>query len=139
MARRITIQRYPLLKVTIPLALVVAAVGLYLFLSQSSSCAGADDPVPGCRAGSTYATHDTMTLLPWLGVAALIALVGAFIKKREDKTLLFPTDQLKDSSRADLQKVLDGLEEARAKGEIPEERYVNARNRVLAEMKGKGK
>ncbi len=140
MARRITIQRYPLLKVTIPLALVVAAVGIYLFISHTASCTADIATDANCTVGSSYNDHPTLVILPWLLVAAVVALAGALVKKKDEVTFVFPTDQLKSSSRADLQKVLDGLEEARRKGEIPEDRYVNARDRVLAEMgKAKGK
>ncbi|MEK6984978.1 MAG: hypothetical protein AABX89_01175 [Candidatus Thermoplasmatota archaeon] len=135
MARRVTIQRTPLLKVTLPIALVVAGIGIFLFLSNTATCAGAGDPVDDCTAaGQSYSERDTGILLPWILVAGLIAIAGAFVRKKDEVTLLFPTDQLKESSRADLQKVLDGLEESRRKGEIPEDRYIKARDRVLAEM-----
>ena len=137
MARRITIQRYPLLKVTLPLALIVAGIGIYLFVTHQSTCTAEGATSGNCTAGSQYNDYDPMILLLWVGPAALVLLASAFVKRKDEMTLLYPTDQLKSSSRADLQKVLEGLEEARKKGEIPEDRYVNARNRVLSEMKGK--
>jgi hypothetical protein len=137
MARRITVQRYPLLKVTLPLAVVIAGIGIYLFISHTVDCAAPDAQAGLCTAGQSYNDRPTGLLMLWVIPAALVAIAGALVKKKDEMTFLFPTDQLKESSRADLQKVLDGLEEARRKGELPEDRYVNARNRVLAEMKGK--
>ncbi len=139
MARRVIIQRYPLLKVTIPLALVVAAIGVYLFVVSTASCTAELVTEGVCASGqASYNDRPTMVILPWILAAALVAIAGALVKKKDEVTFVFPTDQLAQSSRADLQKVLDGLEEARRKGEIPQDRYVNARDRVLAEM-GKGK
>lgn len=136
MARRITIQRTPLLKVTLPLALVIAAIGVWLFLNSTAMCEASFASEVGCTAGQPYNDRPTMVLLPWLLAAGLVAIAGALVRKKDEVTLLLPTDQLARSSRADLQKVLDGLEEAHRKGELPTERYHNARDRVLAEMKG---
>lgn len=138
MARRITLQRTPLLKITVPLAIVIAGIGVYLFLNSTAPCTAELASSLGCTAGQSYNDYPTMLLLPWVLAAGLVALAGALVRKKDEYTLLLPTDQLAQSSRADLQKVLDGLEEARRKGEIPQDRYVNARDRVLAEM-GKGK
>ncbi len=137
MARRITIQRYPLLKFTLPIALIVAGIGIFLFVTHQATCSAEASAAGTCAIGAKYTDYDPLILLMWVGPAALVLMASAFVKRKDEMTLVYPTDQLKSSSRADLQKVLEGLEEARKKGEIPEDRYVNARNRVLAEMKGK--
>ena len=67
--------------------------------------------------------------------AVVLAFVGLLYKKKETVNVLLPSDTLAEHSRADLQKLLAGLDEAKAKGELTEDRYINARNRVLAQMK----
>lgn len=131
MARTLVRKSYPLLKVLLPLALVALAVGLFLFFTHT--CSQADAAAGKCDAGK--ADYPTGLLLPYVGVAALLALGGLAWRRRERYTLVFPTDQLQGKSRQELQKVLDGLEEARAKGDLTEDRYRKARDRVLGEMK----
>lgn len=131
MVRTLVRKSYPLLKFLLPLALVVLAVGLYMFFTHTCSAADAASGV--CEPGK--ADYPTMVLLPWVIAAALLAFAGLLWRRKEKLTLVFPTDQLQGKSRQELQKVLDGLEEARAKGELTEDRYHKARDRVLAEMK----
>jgi hypothetical protein len=123
-------KSYPLLKFLLPLALLVLAIGLWMFFTHT--CAAPDASAGRCDAGK--ADYPTGVLLPWVVVAAILALGSLAYRRREKYTLVFPTDQLAGKSRADLEKVLQGLEEARAKGDITQDRYTKARDRVLAEM-----
>ncbi|MEA3144054.1 MAG: hypothetical protein QOG31_1378 [Thermoplasmata archaeon] len=140
MVRTLTRKSYPLLKVLLPLALLVLAVGIFLFFTHTATCT-AELAANGekCTPGGTYNDHPTGTLLPYVIAAAVVALASLLYRRREQYTLVFPTDQLHGKSRADLEKVLAGLEEARAKGDITQDRYTKARDRVLAEMKAPAK
>jgi uncharacterized membrane protein len=134
MARRLTIRKYPLLKVTLPLAAVVAAVGLWLFLTHT--CEAQDAAAGRCMAGEN--DYPTLLLVPWVIAAAALAFVGLLWRRKQTINVLLPSDTLAEASRQELQKLLDGLDEARAKGELTEERYQKARARVLQQM-GPGK
>ncbi|HUR61076.1 MAG TPA: hypothetical protein VM286_01760 [Candidatus Thermoplasmatota archaeon] len=135
MVRTLVRKSYPLLKFLLPLAALVLVVGLTLFFMHTATCTQAvKDNGEDCTVGGTYADHPTMVLLPWVVVAALLALGSLLWRRHEKYTLVFPTDQLSGKSRAELEKVLQGLDEARAKGDITQDRYTKARDRVLAEM-----
>lgn len=130
MVRTLTRKSYPLLKVLLPLAILILAVGLFLFFIHT--CSSADAAGGLCEAGK--ADYPTGLLLPYVIAAALVALASLLYRRKDEYTLVFPTDQLHGKSRQELQKVLDGLEEARTKGDITQDRYTKARDRVLAEM-----
>ncbi|MCA1818566.1 MAG: hypothetical protein ABR562_00495 [Thermoplasmatota archaeon] len=115
MAKTISLTRYPLLKVLVPLAALVFLVGLVLFFQSADR-----DPQP---------------LLWYALAAAVIAFAGLLWKRKEEVTLVLPSDRLHDASRQDLQGILETLETQREKGELTPERYTKARNRVLKEMK----
>lgn len=135
MVRTLIRKSYPLLKFLLPLAGVVLAIGLFLFFTHMADCT-AELKASGekCTVGTQYNDYPTSLLLLWMVAAVVLALVGLAWRRKEKYTLVFPTDQLAGKSRQDLQKVLDGLEEALAKGDITQDRYTKARNRVLAEM-----
>jgi len=119
-ARQVSFTRYPLLKFLIPLAVVVLGVGLVLFLQ-------ADDP------------KDPGILLPWIVAAAAVAFASLLWKRKEQVTVLLPSDRLQEASRTDLEGILETLEQKRDKGELTPERYTKARNKVLAEMEAGAK
>jgi hypothetical protein len=136
MVRTLIRKSYPLLKLLLPLALLVLAVGIFLFFTHTADCTQAlVDNGEKCTVGGTYHDHPTGVLLPYVIAAALVALGSLLYRRKEQYTLVFPTDQLHGKSRQELEKVLAGLEEARAKGDITPERYTKARDRVLAELK----
>lgn len=123
-------RNYPLLKLLVPLALLVFAFGIFMFFTQPD--ASPDRPgVPG----EPGVQLSPAVLVPYILVAAVLAFGGLLWRKEEEVTLVFPSDQLQGKNRSDLQKVLDGLDESLAKGEITKERYDNARARVLKAMK----
>lgn len=124
MARTIALTRYPLLKFLVPLAVVLAAIGFFLFLQPSSDPNAAKDP---------------MVLVPWLVAAALVAFASLLWKRKEELTVVLPSDRLQDASRQDLQGILETLERQREKGELTPERYTKARNKVLKQMEGGAK
>ena len=122
MAKTLSLTRYPLLKFLVPLAVVIFIVGLwYFFKLQTPAADGSLDPMP---------------LLWFAIVAAVVAFASLAWKRKEEVTLLLPTDRLHEASRQDLQGILATLDTQREKGELSDERYTKARNRVLQEMKG---
>jgi len=116
MARTIATTRYPLLKFLVPVAAVVLLIGVWLFWDQP-------DP------------KDPQPLLFFALGAAAIAFGSLLWKRKENVTVLLPSDRLHEASRQDLQGILETLEKQREKGELSPERYTKARNRVLKEMK----
>jgi uncharacterized membrane protein len=139
MARRFTVKSYPLLKFTLPLAVIIAAVGIVLFMTHSTQCtADLKNRGQPCTLGETFHDHPTGKLLPYVLGAVVVALLGVTVRRRETVNVLLPSDTLEAASRAEQQKLLDGLEEARRKGELTEERYRNARDRVLSKMGKQG-
>jgi hypothetical protein len=133
MARTIALTRYPLLKFLVPLAVVVAILGVFLFFTQNPTG-------PACgAAGQEACPKDPMVLLPWLLVAAVLAFASLLWKRKEEVTVVLPSDRLQDASRQDLQGILETLERQREKGELTPERYTKARNKVLKQMQGGAK
>ena len=130
MAQTLIQKSYPLLKFLIPLAVLVFAAGLLMFFLHTGPVTDSQGRV------STGHDFDPMVLIPYLVVAAVLAFGGLLWRRKERVTLIFPTDQLAGRSRQELEGVLQTLEEAKRKGEMTPERYVKARDRVLAEMKG---
>lgn len=126
MARTIALTRYPLLKVLVPLAVVVAAVGVVMFVSQPGP---ASDPN----------AKDPQSLVWWLVAAAAIAFASLLWKRKESLTVVLPSDRLQEASRQDLQGILETLERQREKGELTPERYTKARNKVLKQMEAGAK
>jgi hypothetical protein len=116
MPRTLTLTRYPLLKVSLPLGLLILLAGLVVFFTNA---------------------NDAMMLLPFLVVAALVAFAGLLWRKREAVEMVLPTDRLHERSRKELQGILETLDASKAKGELTEERYQKARDRIVKEMKGR--
>ncbi len=125
------LQRYPLLKFLVPLALLVAAFGVYQFFTQDDA-----SPCP-CPPGQAGDQLDPAILFIYLAIAAVLAFGSLAWRKKEDVVLMFPSDTLATKNRSELQKILDGLEAGRASGEISEDRYQKARAKVGEAMKGK--
>ncbi|MES2154043.1 MAG: hypothetical protein V4510_02820 [bacterium] len=111
-------QKYPLLKFTIPLAVVIAAVGLAMFFMQGEP----KDPA--------------ILVYTWLPAVA-IALLGVAVRKKEAIEVPLPSDHIQQASRSEVDGILASLDEARAKGDMSETRYQKARAKVLAQAKGK--
>jgi hypothetical protein len=82
---------------------------------------------------------DTNVFLYFLGGAVVLPFLALLFPRREVVTLELPTDHLGGMSRTELEGVLSQLEAAKAKGEMDDARYANARTRVLAAIKAKGK
>ena len=116
------VKNYPLVKWLLILAAVLAVVGLL----QSRIIT---DPDNG----------DPMLLVYFLIPAILLPFLGMLFPRREVMTMELPTDQLSGMSKAELEGVLAGLEEAKAKGEMDDARYGRARERILAAIKEKGR
>jgi hypothetical protein len=114
-AKTVFLVRYPLLKFMVPLAVVALGIGIYLFVAD--------------------AEHDPMGLLPWLAAFAILMAIPFLWRRKEEYTVLLPTDRLEGADRRQLEGILETLEQQRDKGELSPERYTKARNRVLKAMK----
>lgn len=121
MVRTISRKTYPLLPWCIGLAVIIAIVGVVMS-GLVTNPSGAD----------------VMTLVIALVVAAVVAFAALLYRRKEVYEVTLPTDRLAEANRSELQGILQGLDEAKAKGEIPEERYQKAKAKILAEM-GTGK
>src|SRR5687768_14901731 len=82
---------------------------------------------------------DTQTFLYFVAGAAIVPFLALAFPKREVLTLELPTDHLGGMTKAELEGVLQQLDAAKAKGEMDDVRYANARQRVLDAIKAKGK
>lgn len=116
-------RKYPFLKIAIAIAIVLAGIGLYLLFTHKDANGATDlDPV---------------VLLPWLGGAIVVALLGAMVRRKEAVEVTLPSDHVASASRTEVDGIIDKLDEARAKGELSETRYQKAKAKVLAQAKGK--
>jgi hypothetical protein len=116
------VKKYPLVKWLLVLSAILAVVGLV----ESKIIT---DPDHG----------DSMLLLYFLIPAVLLPFLGMLFPRREVMTMELPTDHLSGMSKTELEGVLAGLDEAKAKGEMDDARYARARERVLAAIKEKGR
>jgi hypothetical protein len=82
---------------------------------------------------------DTMTLLMFIGAAAVLPFLAMLFPRRKVFTLETPTDSLAGMSKSELEGVLGQLDAAKAKGEMDDTRYAKARERVLDAIKSRGK
>lgn len=121
MAVQRIVKGYPLIGWLVALAIVVLALGLWksgLFTGTST-----DD-----RTGLLIGAVVVAILLPFLALA---------FPRRNVLTVELPSDHLAGMSRQELEGVLAQLDSAKAKGEMDDQRYTNARKRVVAALKTK--
>jgi hypothetical protein len=116
------VKNYPMVKWLLILSAILAVVGLV----QSKIIT---DPDNG----------DPMLLLYFLIPAGLLPFLGMLFPRRQVMTMELPTDHLAGMSKAELEGVLAGLDDAKAKGEMDDTRYAKARERVLSAIKAKGR
>lgn len=114
------VKTYPLLKWFLVAAAVVVALGLWL--SGILSAAQADN---------------RSLFIGAVVVAIILPFLALAFPRREVVQIELPSDHLANASRKELQGMLDGLEEGKRRGEIPQDRYNKARDRIVAAMKGK--
>ena len=115
------VKTYPMIKWLVIVSALVLIVGVYMsgILTGDSG----DDSLP--------------VLFGAVAVAILLPFLALAFPRRQVLTLELPTDTLGGRSRTELDAILAGLDEAKAKGEMDEERYTKARAKVVAAMKGK--
>lgn len=116
-------RKYPLLKFAIPVAIILAGIGLYLLFTA--------------KDGSGQQTMDPAVMAPWLIGAVVVALLGAMVRRKEAVEVALPSDQVASASRTEVDGIISQLDEARAKGELSETRYQKAKAKVLAQAKSK--
>ena len=116
------IKTYPMVKWFLVASLILLAAGLW----QSKLVTAPDDAEP-------------MRLVWFVLPAALLPFLALAFPRREVLTVELPTDSLAGRSRSELEGILTQLDAAKAKGEMDEGRYMKAREKILAAMKGKPK
>ena len=116
------VKKYPLVKWFLIGSAILAVVGLMM----SKIITDPDNA-------------DTMVLLGFLAGAVVLPFLAMAFPRREVITMEMPTDHLNAMSKTELEGVLSTLDAAKAKGEMDEARYANARERVLAAIKAKGR
>jgi hypothetical protein len=125
MVRTLSRKTYPMVRWFLLASAAVVAVGLV----AAGAFRNLDDP-------QAYAI-DTTTLLLFVAGAAVLPFIALLFPRRETLEIRLPSDRLNEASRTELQGILQSLDDARAKGEIDDRRYENAKSKVLAQMGGK--
>lgn len=120
MALRRTVKTYPLMRIFLLASAALLVAGL--FASKVAT-----DPDAGDKRIFLYFVAAAITL-PFLSLA---------FPRRADVTVQLPTDQLARAPASELEGILRQLDQAKAKGEIPEERYRKARASIEAALKAK--
>lgn len=119
MAVQRAVKSYPMIKWFVALAVVVLVIGV--MMSKVLTGGGEDD--------------NQAVLFIAVGVAIALPFLAMAFPRREVVTMALPTDTLAGRPKAELEAILAGLDEAKAKGEMDEARYSNARAKVVAAMK----
>ena len=114
------VKTYPMIKWFVALAVVVLVIGVVM---SKVLTGGGDDDNLGLMFGA-------------VGLAILLPFLAMAFPRREVVTLALPTDTLASRPKKELEAILSGLDEAKAKGEMDDARYNNARAKVMAAMKG---
>lgn len=116
------IKSYPLVKWFLLVSVALIAAGLVMSKVVT-------DPANG----------DTMTLVLFVVPAIVLPFLAMAFPRRQVVTVELPTDHLGAMGKAELEGVLSQLDAAKATGEMDDARYNNARKKVLAAIKAKGK
>ena len=118
MAVQRAVKTYPMIKWLVAVAVVVLVVGVVM--SNVLTGDAGDD--------------NMAVLLIAVGAAIVLPFLAMAFPRREVVTLELPTDTLAGRPKAELEAILAGLDEAKARGEMDEARYKNARAKVTAAM-----
>ena len=113
------IKTYPMIKWFVALAVVALVVGVVM--SNILTGSGGDD--------------NLVVLFIAVGVAIVLPFLAMAFPRRQVLTMELPTDKLAGRSKGELEAILAGLDDAKAKGEMDDARYNNAKARVVAAMK----
>jgi hypothetical protein len=123
MAIQKAVKTYPMVKWFLVVSAIIVAVGLFL--------SGVLTPDDG--------ESNTMLLVICIVVAVLLPFLAMAFPRREVLTMELPTDHLASLSKAELEGMLSTLDAAKAKGEMDDQRYARARERVMDAIKARGK
>lgn len=122
MALQKAIKSYPMVKWFLLVSVALIAIGLV----QSKLVT---DPDNG----------DMMTLVWFVVPAIILPFLAMAFPRRKVVTLELPTDHLGAMTKQELEGVLSQLDAAKASGEMDDARYNNARQKVMAAIKSKGR
>lgn len=117
------VKTYPMVKWFLIASAILVVVGLFL--------SGVLSPNDG--------ESNTGLLIGCVAIAILLPFLALAFPRREVVTMELPSDHLASMSKAELEGMLSALDAAKAKGEMDDQRYANARERVLSAIKAKGK
>jgi hypothetical protein len=111
------VKSYPLLRGAIILSAILLLVGIFV-TGIVTDPDDADIPL-------------FVALVVVAGILPFLALTW-----RRHETILYelPSDRLAGVPRRDLEGMLEALESAKARGDLPEGRYARARERIMAAM-----
>lgn len=113
------IKTYPMIKWFVALAVVALVAGVVM--SNILTGDGGDD--------------NLVLLLVAVGVAIVLPFLAMAFPRRQVLTMELPTDTLANRPKAELEAILAGLDDAKARGEMDDARYSNAKAKVVAAMK----
>ncbi len=122
MAVQRAVKTYPMIKWLVAVAVIVLVAGVWM---------------SGVLTGGS-GDDNTMVLFIAVGVAILLPFLAMAFPRRQVVTMALPTDTLAGRPKEELQAILAGLDEAKAKGEMDDARYNNAKAKVVAAMKKSG-
>lgn len=122
MALQKAIKSYPMVKWFLLVAIVLLAIGLVM-----------------SRLVTDPNHAKPMTLVWFIVPAVILPFLALAFPRRQVVTMELPSDHLAGMSKQELEGILEQLDAAKAKGEMDDARYSNARGRVLAAIKAKGK
>src|SRR5688572_1659185 len=111
------IKTYPMLKWGLIAGGLVLVVGTYM----SKLLTDPDDA-------------NMTTFLVSLGIGVALPFLTLLMPRRDVLTIEAPTDHLAKADPKQVEGVLAQLDAARASGELPEERYQKARERILSQQ-----
>lgn len=123
MAVQRIVKGYPLIGWLVAVSVLILVAGVYM---------------SGVLTGGTEDDNMT-TLVIAVVVALLLPFLALAFPRRKVLTVELPSDHLSGMSKQQLEGVLSGLDEAKAKGEMDDQRYTNARQRIVAAIQAKGK
>ena len=123
MAIQKAVKTYPMVKWFLIGSAILVVVGLFL--------SGVLSPNDG--------ESNVMLLVGCIGVAILLPFLAMAFPRREVLTMELPSDHLSSMSKAELEGMLSALDAANAKGEMDDQRYGKARERVMDAIKARKK
>ena len=116
------VKSYPMVKWFLILSAILVAAGLWM---------------SGILTNAKEGETDITLFVICIGIAVVLPFLAMLFPRREVLTVETPTDHLAGMSKTELEGVLGQLDAAKAKGEMDDKRYTNARQRIVAAIQAK--